>query len=206
MTRPMGEPAPSGRTAETQHAVRQLQRRPAPEVVGGSTEVVHMYSWDYDTVSTVATSTWTSVASFSAGGGYYRETFHVLDATTPAMSWDFKTGIIGLTVDGEFFASGWVRFSEDAQKDNELRAVAIRRVGGTERVIQTHRFDIADGSLAALRLPVHAHWLHGFGTIDLELQVWQNSGGNLTLVQAEFLVRRFEFETDGTYVVNDPFV
>lgn len=169
--------------------------------LGTPTAVVHMYSWNYDTDPTVPNATWTSVAAFTTGKGYYGETFHY----GTGMTWDFETGLIGLSDKAVYFASGWVRFEEDAQVNNEIRAVAIHRTGGSERVITTHRFDIADGVLAANRLPTHSHWLNGGFTIDLGLQVYQNSGGALTLAQAEILVRKFEPTSGGTFVINDPF-
>jgi hypothetical protein len=54
MTRPMSEPSPTQRTAESAYAIRQLQRRPAPAVTG----FIHYFRmWQYNATTIIDGST-----------------------------------------------------------------------------------------------------------------------------------------------------
>jgi hypothetical protein len=150
---------------------------------------VHLFSWNYDTDNTVPDQTWTPVANFASGGGLYEEVAH--SDPLKAMAWDYDTGTIALTPPYFYEIGGWMQFNEDTQIDNELRVVAIN-FGSSLRYIVHYRFDIADGSLSAAHLPApRVRALISFGGAQYPwMEVWQNSGGDLTIRAAEYYAER----------------
>lgn len=188
MTQPVNEPTTARSIGYGRWRTNQLERRPAP-TPGNQTEVAHYFGWNYDTDNTVPDQTWTDVANLGTGGGFFEEIFY--SPTDIEMGFDCGDGTFTTTVQAEYVFYGWVQFNEDVQIDNELRITAVH-FGASDRIIQTNRLDIADGSIGELKFPVTAPRLLGSGSLFAALQCWQNSGGDLTIRDAEFWVRRFE--------------
>lgn len=193
MTQPIQEPATQRSIGALQWGQNQLFRRPDPNA-GGGTSVVHMFAWNYDSDNTVPTDTWTDVASLGSGGGFFEEVFY--SPTDPGLLWDCTTGEFALSELAEYTFHAWIQYAENAQIDNEKRLLAVK-TATSDRMITEFTFDIADGNEAATKLQHSSFRLLGFGSVTYSFQVWQNSGGDLTIVDAEFLVRRHEFVSAG---------
>jgi hypothetical protein len=202
MTRIVGEPSAMKDLAGESRKVESLSHRPAPVVVpAGAIEGVILYAWNYDTDNTVTTTTWTSVAAFTAGGGFYEEAFEF--PLNSSFGWDHETGIISNSTDGLYVAHGYVQFWDDAVA-GESRAIAINH-GSSLRYVNEITCKTATG-VGDHHLIVSESWLVGFGSYSAMLECWHDHGSDITIRDAQFSVFLMGLYTDAAqFYIHDPF-
>jgi hypothetical protein len=164
-----------------------------------------MRAWNYDSDNTVADQTWTSIANFSGGGGFYEETLVSPDTQTD-ISWDFETGELTLGSPWVYDVFGWVQFWDDAIV-GESRVVGIRQPGGSLRYVQEFTSVDTTEPVALHRLPIFIPRVVGFSTFVCRLECWHDHGSDITIRDAEFGVRRHETtaEPPAFFYAYDPF-
>lgn len=166
------------------------------------TAVVIMQVWNYDTDNTVPDQTWTPVANFAFGGGFYEETF-ISPANQSDISWDYKTGQLTLSTPWVYDVFGWVQFWDDAVV-NEVRAVAIRQPGGSLRYVQEFTNPTTTEPVALHRLPI---FIPRIGAFTCRLECWHNHGSAIAIRAATFGARRHESasEPPAVFTANNPY-
>jgi hypothetical protein len=178
----MQEPSQAQVDANYGYRIRQLERRPGP--VLEPVDIAHLFAWNYVTDNTVPDKTWTTVANFGLNRGYFEEKYQVGD-----WSVDYDSGTIGSSIPAAYLATGWAQFVEDAA-DGEQRMVAICFDSTTNRYINEYTFQTDSVGEGQAKLIATTPWIQGAGSFDAFLAVWQNSGGDLTINDAEIAVYR----------------
>lgn len=155
-------------------------------------EAAILYSWNYDTDNTVAQSTWTPVADFAGGGGFFEEAF----SKGTNWTWDYDDGLITSGIAALYEVEGWVQFNESAT-NGEQRIVGVN-FGSSDRYINEYTFKTTSSIEGGYKLFVRTHRLalSGLGTGPW-LEVWHDSGSTRSIRDAQFLVRRLEVITFG---------
>lgn len=154
---------------------------------------MHLYSWNFDTVDTVTTATWTNVCELGGGSdGFFEQAWHTIGFT---QSFSFDNGTVTLAA-YHYHVEGWVQFNENASA-GEQRFVGLNFGGGDRRIQEYVAVAGSVGNLA-LHLPVHAPILFTGGSGSVGLEVYHDHGSDLTIRGAELVVRRFAAYAAGT--------
>ena len=192
MTRPLTEDSPGKQQANYGYRIRQLERRPAPP--NDPVDIVHLFTWNYDSDNTVPDQTWFSICNFGLGRGFFEESYHV-----GTWAFNYDDGTVSTSIPAEYQVSGWVQFADDAN-DGEQRIVAVCRTSVSDRYLNSFTFQtdsVGEGQskLAAAATPI----ILGSGNLDVFLAVWHNHGSPIAINDAEIAVYRIRPVSDDNY-------
>lgn len=165
---------------------------PAECLSSGSVEVLYLSAWNYDTVNTLATATWTSVCALGGSDGFFEDSWKT---SGYGQSFSFDTGVATLGA-YHYHVEGWVQFNENANA-GEQRFVALNFGSGDRRI---QEYVAVAGSVAhlALKLPVHSPYITS-GSGNVFIEAYHDHGSDLTVRDAELVIRRFSSYASGTF-------
>lgn len=194
MTRPMQESR--DKVAESQFAVRQLQRRPAPVLTAGGTAALQLSGIAQTAAGglNVAANTWEDMVSVALN----RKFTYAFDSEGASSLWSFSntTGIVQRSETATYVFYASVDWQSIAAGDS--MGVAIRV---NSSAFWWRNVIVLDGGTSgvAARVAVTGALttnLFGSGANDARAFVYCNPAATIT--RAEFTIRRFELVANGT--------
>ena len=192
MTRPMSEDSPGKQAANYGYRIRQLERRPAPEV-GEPVESVHLYAWNYDSTNVATADAWTPVANFAGGGGFFEEIWYSKPAGEDTFNATFNDGLISNANISLYQLMGWVQFNEDSAAGDQV-IVGIN-FGSSDRYLNEYTWQTDSLAESQEKMVVVCPRLSALSSVFLE--VWHNSTGTRTIRDAQFQAHKFGLLADG---------